>query len=448
MRQIITIIIGFQAFIQAVSSQPEYKGIVLKNKLGYTQGDTLTIAGIWNGGEESDKKYLVKKGDKVLSFRQSWVKILDTIPDFWESAWFNSRSGYILKKGWDSNIRYELNRECKNYIIDLKSDNMLIEDSVMNNYLNDLLKSICSTPLHKGFKTGLKIYVVKSIEPDIYSFDNGTIFITSSLLAQYKTEAELTSLFSKETAKIVNDYQVINIKKQRRNQTAAFIIGSLTAITAAVVTANSESSGGGRSGRGHNQNSNFSFWGSVNLSSETAHTFSRLMKPAPIFISEAQDKLSGRIGNAYMANGYVQDDYAVSPATLTNIIAPAIEDYAWQLYFDEDYKKALMYVDRLEAADAAINDDLILKAKLYRKLYTSDESRYEALRYLKKVEETSNPVNVDVFKEEGILYNELGQKYKAKDSFTQYQEGLQQLQSRGFDYNSELNWVKIQLQSL
>jgi hypothetical protein len=122
-------------------------------------------------------------------------------------------------------------------------------------------------------------------------------------------------------------------------------------------------------------------------------------------------------------------------------ISPSITCTAWELFFDEKYKEALAMVNKQETYGSCSSDDYLLKAKLYRKLFKTDEANYEALEYIQKAKNLASQTNIDIIKEEGLIYYQLNQMEKARASFEEYKYGLKQTGINSDDDKRELKWV-------
>lgn len=433
--------------LQGAYSQPTRSAVLLKNRLGYSKGDTLLLTGYFPKASNSSEKYVVKSArGEIRQIKPAHIRVIDTIDNFWDSQWYYYSSGKAAKNGMNTGLRKKLNEDYNGYLAELKNNNFLFENPETMDYLEQLIRRIGPEKLYKGTDAKLSIHVIKTDTPDIFSFDNGAIFITTGLLANTSSETELVKLLSAEVGHIVGDHQFINRKNE--NLLTALVVGAIVVTTVAIIAANSDDSDH-HNRRRHHQDNNFNLFieGSFLLSN---HNFS----PPPVAFSRParlssynkhQVASAATISNVYMASEYEKTEHPSVSEYCSNI-SGAITYSAWNAYFDSDYKKSLALVNRLENNGAAGSDDFLLKSKLYRKLYNTDEARYEALQYVQKAREMSNTTNVDILKEEGLIYFQLEQKDKARSCFEEYRYGLKQLGQNDENDRREIAWVDQMIQ--
>lgn len=439
------------AVSSSIDAQPQVRGILLKNKLGYNQGDTIQIKGYNSRSSNRSSKYVVKaKSGNIRMIDPSNVRLIDTIQNFWDYQWFLNRSGKVAKSGHYMGVRSSFNGECAAYIEQLKAAGLLENNAETQDYLDNLLKRIGPSTLVKGMDASLKIYVVKSDAKDIFSYDNGSIFITTGLLANTLTEDELVRQLTTEISHIVNDDLVVN--RRNRNVGTAVGVGILAAALVAVLVASSnEDDHHHERNRDYHEHTEFHgnwfFDGFIYESySDYAPPMRAYTRPASIRNYNNDQNESARSASiAFMTNEYEKTN-PISNREYTRNISGIITYEAWNKYFKSAYNDALQMIDRLENNGVAGSDDYLLKAKIYRKLYNTDEARYEALQYLQKAKDLKSDINIELLKEEGLIYYQLKDMAKAHASFEEYRYALDKVGIENDDDRREVSWANQMLE--
>jgi hypothetical protein len=122
-------------------------------------------------------------------------------------------------------------------------------------------------------------------------------------------------------------------------------------------------------------------------------------------------------------------------------ISGAISYNAWQEYHMKNYEFALSLVDRLYQTRLATEEDYLLLSKIFRKTSNTEESNRKALTFIRDANEVAITNLVDLNKEAGLIYLRLKDLENAKTSFTNYREGLLEMQKAGENVAKELNEV-------
>jgi len=312
-----------------------------------------------------------------------------------------------------------------------------------------LVKRIGPPSLIKGINTQIKVYIIKSEVEDIFSFDNGSIFITTGLLVNTLTEEELVRLLTREISHIVNDDQVI--VRRNKNVGTAVGVGILAVALVAVIVATSEDDNDhNRHGEHHHYKESHNDWFFDGFVYESYGDYRPPMtayaRPSALKdYYEDQNERARRIANIYLSSEYDNIDQA-SDAAYMRHISGIVTYEAWNKYFKSEYKGALFLINRLESNNAAGSDDYLLKAKIYRKLYATDEAKYEALRYIQTAKDMNSNVNIELLKEEGLIYYQLNDMPKAHSSFEEYRYALDKVGVNDENDKREISWADQMLE--
>jgi hypothetical protein len=406
------------------------KAIILKNRLGYKAGDTVGLKGCFPSNGDMSAKYYVWDGQDWRKANVSLFQVIDSSTNYWDNVWFDYRSGEVAKKGWNEPLRQQLYKDSKTAVEHFEKENLLFEDDLLTDYLYELVHKICPSPLHKGYTTNFKAYVIKSIEPKSFSFDDGTIVISTARLMQLNNERELVRVLTDEVANIVLDHQYINLQRLIQARTGAAIFTALVGITSTAIAINNEARG----------KFTFTVDDAMALTATTAVLSDVALNDMGVKLTWQQLALTGNVTRRYLKDNDSLWKFN-TPENYIRRIGNVFTYSAYQEFYKSNYNEALTLVNRSENAGIASQDDYLLKAKLYRLLYATEESCFEALRYLQLAIEAAPTRNVDIFKEEGLIYLRLKDNDKALTALEEYRTGLQELGKNGEDNEKEIRWV-------
>jgi hypothetical protein len=157
--------------------------------------------------------------------------------------------------------------------------------------------------------------------------------------------------------------------------------------------------------------------------------------------SEDQEKKSDQLVNNYMSECYNKLIHK-SPDDYNRIISKVLTFSAWQNFYSLKYREALEKLNRLGNAGCAEENDYLLMAKIFRTIYNTEESNYEALNFIKTAKKIGIVNLLDLSKEEGLLYLRLNDIPNAGIALEEYKKGLESLPVVNDDDRNELEWVK------
>ncbi|HEY4789529.1 MAG TPA: M48 family metalloprotease [Bacteroidales bacterium] len=397
---------------------------------GYKEGDSVRIYGFVKN-PEGQGDFLIKKNDDYKRIPVSKVKASNATLGFWDHLWFYNRAGEVYINGWDDNIRNDMQSDCRDFVQNLQKNQLLFDDAYVLDYLSQLVHKICPTKLNKPRDNYLNVYVMKSNDVQSFSFDNGTIVISTALLAGMKSESELAEALAKEVTNIVLEHNLVNLKHQIRAQRAANFWTGLAAVASTAAAVNSAAKG----------NDKFTFDDALAVTAATAIISNSIVEGIGAKYTNEQNTAAFNDGHLFVTTEYNKMEHK-TPDEFNRIISEVLSYTAWQNFYALNYTESMKLINRLENAGIATEDDYLLKAKIYRTLYNTDESNYEALRCIKTAKGIGIVKLVDLSKEEGLLYLRIGDKVKAKTAFQEYLAGLEELQSKGDDCATEIKWVR------
>ena len=173
------------------------------------------------------------------SISYSQLEKINIIPTNSKEFWTNQalkQSTYknLLTKGFQYNLRRELEDDAIEYLNYIKNNNLSFDDSYLESYLYSLTYRIYPTSISDGRPGILNIKILKDFKPNAFIFPNGTMFVTTGLLSTINSEEELIGVLAHEISHFVLDHSVININKAiQRKKNAEFWAAFATVAAAA-----------------------------------------------------------------------------------------------------------------------------------------------------------------------------------------------------------------------
>ena len=392
-----------------ILSQHSIKGIALKKFDNIEEGDTINIYGYKqkSGGEA----YLVRSGygDKYVSSKK--VRLLDEGMGYWQKIWLQNQASHIRSNGWQTGLRTNLREDYYEYAAQMEINNLVFRDEYLEDYLKQLIYVLHPEPLLKQHTSRLNILMIRANQPESFVFDNGTIVITTGMIARTNTERELMQILSKQTAHIVLDHNLMNINHEVHSQRSAEFWSTFATLASAVAMEFSNIQYG----------TNFNV-GDVVLAGLTSAAISDaiVMSSGSNFDAGQQQKAK-TAGNDFI-NGldgdpdfhYLSDkEYMINISSILSLTA-------WQEYHHNNYDRSMFYMDRIFSLGIANEEDYLLKAKLKRTLSNSTESNLEALQLINTALAMNDFNYVEGLAEKGLILIRLNQVEEARDVFVQY----------------------------
>jgi hypothetical protein len=403
---------------------------VKKKFSAYNEGDSVNLYGYIKNLDNSGD-FIIQQNGEYKRIAGSKFNVIASKLEFWDHLWFYNRAGEVLTKGWEYDLRNDLFSDCKEFVQNLQKNRLLFEDDYLQDYLSQLVHKICPTKLNKPRNSFLTVFIMKSNETLSFSFDNGTIVLSTALLAGLKSEGELVRVLSKEITNIVLEHNILNLKQEIRAQRVANFWTGFAAIASTAAAINSAVKG----------NNNFTFDDAIAVTLATNMISSSILERVGAKYSDDQLNKAAFYSDVFFKTDYSKIELK-TPDEYNKSISSVISYNAWQHFYALNYSDAMDLINRLENAGIASEDDYLLKTKIYRLIYNTEESNYEALRCIKTAKKLGVIKLVDLSKEEGLLYLRIGDKAKAKIAFDEYRSGLEELQAKGNDSDQELRWVR------
>ena len=378
MKKILILLIMF-CTLQNNYSQVNYlKGILLRNKYGYSSGDTLIFYG--TAIKKNNSLFFIDRNQYM--YPQDEIQLTDET-GFWDRYQFIFGKNRNENATITNNIRSRMERQTKDYLARLETDNKYYKDYYIEDYLQQLLQRVHYPQFNKNGKKYFNVKILNDATSAYYPFANGTILITSQLIADTDSESELLEILVKAVGYILFDLNYENADSFSDN-----ILKNL-----------------GATGSGS--------------------TYKQLNKIAENFQKEFD-------------TGKNSKELFLSTEAYYNQIAGIISYTAWQEYYSQDYMKALNLLKKLTENNIATDEDYILMSRIYRKISNSPDSNREALLFLQKAVEKNTIGFPELYAELGLTYIRLSEYTDASGAFKKYEEAI----VNGSGSADDLKWCK------
>jgi len=380
MNRIVTIILLLLIPGCIADCQIVVKGVLLDNHKSHHSKDTVVLYGMKVSYHDTFY-YLKDQPGNYHTVPSSKLFLLDEKLNYLDKKWFEIEAFDICRRGWDLSKRTDIEKQTLNYLAELKNNNLIYEDIYLEDYLFDLLKRIHPVGLYKGRALFFTIKMLNSEEEKIYAFENGTILISTQMIANASDEKELFEKMVQAVVHVILDHSYqsmdpFSIDTQRQ-------LGIIY---------------------------------NTDLSIKGKQMAKNYMKFYARNHNEAQ---------LFHDNHYFADK-----------IANVVSYTAWQEYYSQHYVKSLLLLNKIISEGFGTEEDYLLKAKLYRILGSGDEAIMEAILSLEVAESLGNQKLVEIYSEKGILLMKINKWNEALEAFKKYRELIMNQPGSGL----EMKW--------
>ena len=402
---------------QISSGQSSYKGIALKNINGFSTGDTMDIFG-FKQSSSGKSSYLISNGFNEKYVSSSKIKLLDDDLDYWQVVWLENQSSHINSSGWQTDLRSTLRDDFYEYASQMEINGLVFRDEYLEDYLRQLILLIHPKALIKEVPSRLNILMINAIQPEIFTFDNGTIVMTTGLLAKTRNEMELMTILSEQTAHVVLDHNLMNLTMEIRNESNAEFWSAFATIASAIAMEFSNIRYG----------TNFHVGDLVLTGLSAAAISDALVMSAGASFTSEQKECSKFLSQTFMEELQQKENFEYLPDKEYMInISSAISLTAWQEYHHHNYDQAMRYMDRVFELGIASEEDYLLRAKLTRTLSNTYQSNAEALRLINTALAMHDFDFVEALAEKGLILIRLGEVAEAREVFVSYKEAVSEM---------------------
>lgn len=443
---------SFQVNIEAVANNTirDYNGAVL-----LSPNDTFTIREISIEPTyytmDIGKDYPVSISFKNLTGDYPSLSFkTNKLQDVWDLGILCHSIPSIMKNGWQSELRKELEYEALQFIYSAKSHNLEFNDPYLESYIYSLVNKIVPDVLLDNRQYSVNIFIMEDPSINAYCYPNGTIVINTGLLAALHSEAELVAILSHEIAHYVLDHSIININETiKREKRAAYWAAFMTGIAAigdgvlasnsayyqpgvltastAILSATIATNAVERLGMEYNHSQEYiadsmakdvlKYLGYDENALATA--LSRLEdnhiveKDASLYISSTtHPSLYERIMKAGVPSNVHEKKYE-------QLVSFAVTNTAICKFNDRRFKQCLPLINQNIENGVATADDYLIKARCLLAMDSSQNACEEILSTIEKAKEL-NANKVNIYKTEIMVYLRLEDYTKAIELLSSY----------------------------
>lgn len=463
---------------EKINSEIKKGAILYASGIAYSYNDGFPVLNVVAKNIDGSSASFDPKKINLFDFQE-----IDNIAKAWDKhLLIGGTYTNLLSKGFQYDIRNELNNDAIEYINTLSTYNRFFDDEYFEDYLYTLVNKIHTGILTDKRPGNIYIKIIKDPEPNAFALANGCIIISTGLLSTIQSEDELVGVLTHEIAHFVLDHQILNYnkeidRKKRADFWATFatviaasadayltinnknhIPGVLTASTAIVASAFSEEVIS-KLGAKYNQ-------AQESEADIASKEILEILKYDKSGLSAALQRIKNYCiltGNylALYGNGtHPSIDFRISVLgrvdNLEKFIQPAflkkvslINSYnAWiELWQFAHHIAAKDLASRNITNGVATESDYIVKAVVRRRLSNTKESNEEVINLLGTAKALNVTPSIILSKEEGITFIRLDKKAEAKKSFQTYLTSLLELKKRNEinNLNNNLNGLEEEI---
>jgi hypothetical protein len=313
----------------------------------------------------------------------------------------------LLKSGYSYETRSAMEDMMKEYLSRAEQNNSFYIDSYLEARLYAILRKVYPVR-HTDKRPGIvSLRILAEIAPDAWVGPDGTLVITTGMIAALDNETEMMALMAQEVAHFALDHHLSNYSAALALEINP-ALGNLIRNTRqqemeADNCATSVLSYYGKS---------FSFLGSM---LRNVIDYGELM--GSFYLGSFPDAKS-------RADKY-KDAIIDKSADYDKLVAPVISYNAFMAYSQSHYLLCRRLLERNIASGSATADDIVLLSQAMMNLSGSDHEDLEALALVRSVTESLQEAPPGAFRQEALLLLRLGRRGETETALDRYQEALE-----------------------
>jgi len=379
--------------------------------------------------------------------------------EFWTMIQLEMVKDYY-KKDELAALRQEQRLDADRYISELEKSRLFYDDAAIEDYLQCLILSFMPEKdlLNRGL-TKPVVRILKSAAPDMLMLGNGTLLISTGMLATLDTEDELEALMVREISHYLLDHALLTIKQNiARANRAAFWGAVMDGVVAATELSLYERHDYYQPGLLFETNAVVQAWVNENIAKRMGLDYApKLEKEADRiaiayleWMGKPKDALSSALHKMYAYYQRENDVETLSKYGAYGTLEERLELLEKPSFspVDRDFLKKMMGIVSFEAAMQDYNkqyrnaqmlamknidnglacaDDYLMVARSMMKQSNTSESNAECLLYLDKAELVADAKDVNVTKMRILLMIRENMNVNTIDMLKKYQEQLNAL---------------------
>lgn len=410
MKKALTITLLCLSFFSIIKSQPVIKGIAEWSFDSYQVGDTIRLDGYRYNSSNNTEVYILKSRSGENNIPVSWIKLLEDDIGFWTKIWFQNRALSISNNSWQLSNRNLLYADFNNYRSRMEEHDLFLRDDYLEEYLRNLIGILHPECLIRPQERSIEIMILKSPEPEIYSFNHGVIVITTGKIAELECEEDLAFLLTEYIAHIVLEDNLANLNRYEDRKAAAGIASVVFSLGSNIAMGI------------HNVRSDYKFTVNDMLSVwDLTFYLSDILIQPPIEIYTLQQIRRSQKISCKRFDLLSGENFSFhSPREYGMIMSSIIRDLAWEKYFQENYDASLKLIDRLIQTGITDEEDYLLKTKIYLAQSDNYESNLQALRFVETAEQMDQYHYVELQLQKGIILTRLERYEEAQEALLDY----------------------------
>lgn len=420
-------------------------------------------------GYIKERFYLVdEQGNRGRAISTSFDFSYQDIQQMWNVNIINNVISNIEKKGFQYELRKEMEDDALNYINKVKSYGLEFDDPYLETYIYSLVAKIAPTQLIDGRPGSINLLIQQNPSINACCYPNGTIVLNTGLLAVLHSEDELVAILAHEIAHFILDHSVQNVNaavsRQKRaefwaavatgitavaegyaaSQNAYYVPGAAT-IGMAVMASSIASQVVDRLGMNYNHLQEVE---ADKLAIEALKILGYNENALATALSRLEGEYIKERNNAMYINSYTHPAlveriekagvvYESRNEEFEQIISFAVSNTAMMKYSDRRFRLCLPYVIQNIENRVATADDYILKANCLLCTQNDEKSNHEVLELINQAKLLDSE-NINIYKTEIIATLRINDKAKAFELLEQY---IAKLSSYNLDnIKSENTW--------
>lgn len=415
--------------------------------------------------EQGYKADISSKVDDCFEFTYN------NIQQLWDANTITGVLYNLKKKGFQYDLRKEMEDDALNYINKVKSYGLEFDDPYLETYIYSLVAKIAPTQLIDGRPGSINLLIQQSPSINACCYPNGTIVLNTGLLSVLHSEDELVAILAHEIAHFVLDHAVQNVNaaiaRQKRAEFWAALATGITAVAEvytasqneyympgaatigmAVMASSIASQVVDRLGMNYNHTQEAE---ADNLAVETLKILGYNENALSTALSRLEGEYIKERNNAMYINSYTHPalverieksgvPYELKDKNFEQIISFAVSNTAMMKYSDRRFRQCMPYVSQNIENCVATADDYILKANCLLCTQNEDKSNQEVLELINQAKQL-NSENINIYKTEIIATLRIDDKAKAFELLEQY---IAKLSSYDLDsIKSEKTWDNL-----
>ena len=407
-----TVIILITLLLSAVGDT--FSQIPLNLKVRHrTDGDTITLtSALRSRGLLAVQTTPDPVTGKSVSIFLNDLKYYEMIPENPESLWQmillrSSVYDKLLKSGYSYETRSAMEDMMKEYLSRAEQNNSFYIDSYLEARLYAILRKVYPVR-HTDKRPGIvSLRILAEIAPDAWVGPDGTLVITTGMIAALDNKTEMMALMAQEVAHFALDHHL-------SNYSAALALGINPALGNLIRNTRQQEMEADNCATSvlSYYGKSFSFLGSM---LRNVIDYGELM--GSFYLGSFPDAKS-------RADKY-KDAIIDKSADYDKLVAPVISYNAFMAYSQSHYLLCRRLLERNIASGSATADDIVLLSQAMMNLSGSDHEDLEALALVRSVTESLQEAPPGAFRQEALLLMRLGRRGETETALDRYQEALE-----------------------